>query len=148
MLSHPGSLAALLDGLVARFEQREQAETARIQQVVSLVTHAGCQVNALVSYFGEERTKPCGHCTFCLTGVAQQLPPSEPPPPIETLVDRNELGALVAMHPDALGAARQRARFLCGITSPATTRAKLTRGPLFGALATLRFADVLHWTEG
>jgi ATP-dependent DNA helicase RecQ len=49
------------------------------------------------------------------------------------------------MRPEALGAPRQRARFLCGITSPATTRAKLTRGPLFGALATLRFADVLHW---
>jgi ATP-dependent DNA helicase RecQ len=145
LLSHPGPAAPLLDGLVARFEQREQAETARIQQVVSLVTHAGCQVNALVSYFGEERTEPCGHCTFCLTGEAQRLPPQEPPPAIEMLVDRNELGALAAMHPEALGAPRQRARFLCGITSPATTRAKLTRGPLFGALATLRFADVLDW---
>jgi len=63
------------------------------------------------------------------------------------LVDRGELGALAAMHPDALGAPRQRARFLCGITSPATTRAKLTRGPLFGALSTRSFADVLHWSE-
>ena len=39
------------------------------------------------------------------------------------------------------------ARFLSGITSPATTRAKLTRDPLFGALAERRFADVLAWCE-
>jgi ATP-dependent DNA helicase RecQ len=37
------------------------------------------------------------------------------------------------------------ARFLCGTTSPATTRAKLTREPLLGALADRRFLDVLAW---
>ena len=67
LLARPDSIDALLDRLVARFEQREQAETARIQQVVSLVTHDGCQVNELVGYFGEERDAPCGHCSFCLT---------------------------------------------------------------------------------
>jgi ATP-dependent DNA helicase RecQ len=67
---------------------------------------------------------------------------------IDALVDRGELAALVAMHPDALGAPRQRARFLCGLTSPATTRAKLTRGPLFGSLGARPFADVLRWNEG
>jgi len=65
----------------------------------------------------------------------------------ETLVDRGALRALEAMYPDALGAPRQRARFLCGLTSPATSRAKLTRGPLFGVLGAKRFADVLRWSE-
>ena len=147
VLTHPDSIDALLDRLVARFEQREQAETARIQRVVSLVTHDGCQVSELVAYFGEERDEPCGHCSFCLTGEAQRLRASEPTPEIETLVDRGALRALEAMHPDALGAPRQRARFLCGITSPATSRAKLTRGPLFGVLGAKRFADVLRWSE-
>ena len=148
LLSRPDSVDALLDRLAERFEQRERAETTRIQRVLSLVTHEGCQVNALVAYFGEERVGSCGHCSYCLTGEAQRLPASEPPPEIETLVDRGELSALEAMHPEALGAPRQRARFLCGITSPATSRAKLTRGPLFGALAALRFAEVLRWSEG
>jgi ATP-dependent DNA helicase RecQ len=148
LLARPSSLAELVGRLVARFDQREQAETARIQQVVSLVAHDGCQVNDLVAYFGEQRDAPCGHCTFCLTGEAQQLPPAEPPVEIDALVDRGELAALVAMHPDALGAPRQRARFLCGLTSPATTRAKLTRGPLFGSLGARPFADVLRWNEG
>ena len=147
LLSRPDAAADLLDRLVGRFEQREQAETTRIQRVVSLVTHDGCQVNELVAYFGEDRAEPCGHCSFCLTGEARQLPAPEPSPEIDTLVDRGELGALAAMHPDALGAPRQRARFLCGLTSPATTRAKLTRGSLFGALAPLRFADVLRWSD-
>jgi ATP-dependent DNA helicase RecQ len=39
------------------------------------------------------------------------------------------------------------ARFLCGLTSPATSRAKLTRDPLFGVLAERRFADVLAWLQ-
>jgi ATP-dependent DNA helicase RecQ len=147
LLSRPDTPAALLDRLAARFDQREQSETARIQQVVSLVTHDGCQVNQLVGYFGEARDAPCGHCSFCLTGAPQRLPASEPLPAIDALVDRGELAALAAMHPDALGAPRQRARFLCGLTSPATTRAKLTRGPLFGALGAQRFAGVLSWSE-
>ena len=48
-----------------------------------------------------------------------------------------------AEHPTALGTPRQRARFLCGLTSPATTKARLSRHALFGALAERRFADVL-----
>ena len=39
------------------------------------------------------------------------------------------LAALVEAHPEALAGPRQQARFLCGITSPATSRAKLTRDP-------------------
>ena len=64
----PDSLEELRDRLVERSDRREQAETDRIARVVSLVTHDGCQVNALVGYFGEVREEPCGHCSFCLTG--------------------------------------------------------------------------------
>ena len=67
------------------------------------------------------------------------------PPPLAAEVDGDALAALVGAHPGALGAARQRARFLCGITSPATTRAKLTRDELFGVVAGRRFDDVLEW---
>ena len=115
--------------------------------MLALVTHDGCQVSSLVGYFGETRTEPCGHCSHCLTGRAQQLPEPEPKPPIETTVDVDALAALRTRHPDALGTPRQQARFLAGITSPATTRAKLTKDPLFGSLAERRFSDVLTWCE-
>jgi ATP-dependent DNA helicase RecQ len=143
--AHPSSLDAVLDDLADRFVRRERAETERVERVVSLVTHDGCQVQALVGYFGEMRAEPCGHCSHCLDGRPQQLPAVTAPLPVDAYVDRAGLDALCRMHPDALGAPRQRARFLCGLTSPATSRAKLTRDPLFGSLAERRFAEVLAW---
>ncbi len=122
-------------------------ETERIERVVSLVTHDGCQVNALVAYFGEERHEPCGHCSFCLGQRPQVLSPADPLPEIAALVDARALGSLSAAHPEALGSPRQAARFLCGLSSPATSRAKLTRDPLFGVLSEHRFASVLDWCE-
>ena len=43
LLERPGSPAELLDRLAERFDRREQAETARIEPVATLVTHEGCQ---------------------------------------------------------------------------------------------------------
>jgi ATP-dependent DNA helicase RecQ len=132
--------AALAAELVARFRRREEAEVARIAQVVGLVENDGCQTNALVGHFGEKRTEPCGHCTFCETGV-RQLMPAEPRPPI--VLDEAAFGALCEEQPAALGTARQRARFLTGLTSPALTAARLGKHRLFGALAGDPFPAVL-----
>jgi ATP-dependent DNA helicase RecQ len=143
----PDSEGELVGRLLERFARRERAETERIEDVLGLVTHDGCQVRALVGYFGETRTEPCGHCTHCLTGAAQQLPEPEPQPPIDESVSLDALAALRDGHPDALRTPRQQARFLAGITSPATSRARLTRDPVFGSLAERRFAEVLAWCE-
>ena len=136
---------ALAFDLAARFLKREQAEAARLRMVLSLITHEGCLTNALVGYFGEQRVDPCGHCTFCLTGRAAELPqPAETRTP-EELLDHAAWQTLLRSQPDALGQPRQQARFLCGLTSPAQSRARIGRNPLFGALESLRFADVLAW---
>jgi ATP-dependent DNA helicase RecQ len=148
LLARPDSLPELCDRLVERSRRREEAETDRIARVVSLVTHEGCQVNALVAYFGELRAAPCGHCSFCLSGEPQKLPEGVPPAAIEALVDERAFAALQSGHPDALGLPRQQARFLCGLSSPATVRAKLTRDALYGVVAGHRFAAVLDWCEG
>ncbi len=145
--SRPDSEDDLVERLLERFARRERSETERIQNVLSLVTHDGCQVQALVAYFGETRAEPCGHCSHCLTGRAQQLPQPEPRPPIERIVDAAALEDLRSGNPDSLGAPRQLARFLAGITSPSTTRARLTREALFGSLGDRHFAEVLGWCE-
>ena len=44
-------------------------------------------------------------------------------------------------------APRQQARFLCGLTSPALTKAKLSKHALFGTLESQRFLDVLGWCQ-
>ncbi len=139
--------AALAADLSERFTHREQAEIKRLGRVLKLVTHAGCQTNALVGYFGEKRTEPCGHCTFCATGKAVVLPPMPDLPDPEELLDVPAWQSLLASHPDALADPRQQARFLCGLSSPALSRARITRHALFGKLETLRFADVLEWCE-
>jgi ATP-dependent DNA helicase RecQ len=144
LIRQPPSLDDLRDRLADRFDRREQSETDRIQAVVALVEHDGCQVRSLVGYFGETRADPCGHCSYCLTGSAQNLP--VPTWNSEIELDRAVLDELTAEHPTALATPRQRARFLCGLSSPATTKAKLSRHALFGVLAEQRFADVLAVT--
>lgn len=141
-------VAALTEELTKRFHKREHQEILRIQAVLRLVRQPNCQTIALVGYFGEERTGPCGHCTFCLTKQAQTLPPAPVLEPLPAGLNLDELEAIGSENPDALGDARQTARFLCGLSSPATLRAKLTRHPLFGALSERRFMDVLAWLEG
>jgi ATP-dependent DNA helicase RecQ len=139
---------ALLAMLRERCRRREEHEIRRVRQVLDLVTHDGCQTNALVGYFGEDRSAPCGHCSHCLTGRPQELPPRRPQPPLPAGLDVVAFAALRAAHPDALGHPRQAARFLCGLTSPALTLARLTRDPLFGALEERRFREVLDWVGG
>jgi ATP-dependent DNA helicase RecQ len=114
---------------------------------LELAVEATCRTNALIRYFGEERDEPCGHCSFCLEGAARPLPDASAIPSLETAVPAGDLSALIGEHPAALRGARQQARFLCGIMSPATSRARLGRHPLFGSLVEQRFADVLAWRE-
>ncbi|HEY2372282.1 MAG TPA: RecQ family ATP-dependent DNA helicase [Gaiellaceae bacterium] len=141
LLGQAPSREELCERLAERFKRREQSEAERIERVVALVEHDGCQVQALVGYFGEARDEPCGHCSYCLAGSAQSLPELSETPKVA--LDRAILDELIVEYPTALGTARQRARFLCGLSSPATTKAKLSRHALFGTLAEHRFADVL-----
>jgi ATP-dependent DNA helicase RecQ len=136
---------ALAAELLRRCLRREQHEIARLQQVLELVTHDGCQTVALVGYFGEVRAQPCGHCTHCLTGRPQQLPPERRLPPLPAGLDVAAFRACRDEFPEALGEPRQAARFLCGLSSPALTCAKLSRHELFGALEERRFQEVLDW---
>jgi ATP-dependent DNA helicase RecQ len=136
---------ALVAEVLRRFDAREAQEIARVHRVPALVTHQGCQVNALVGYFGESRPAPCGHCTHCLNGSAATLPAPPRLAPLPGSIDQRAFLRLCAEQPAALGDARQRARFLCGMSSPAQTRARITRHPLFGAAEDRPFADVLGW---
>jgi ATP-dependent DNA helicase RecQ len=129
---------------------------------VRLVRTPGCQTNALVAHFGELRAGACGHCSGCKNASASPALVSSPgvvtspggASPRRALAwdgggsaGRATLRELSASHPQALGEARQLARFLCGLTSPATSRARLSRHPSFGALAEQRFVEVLAFAE-
>ncbi|MGC4120639.1 MAG: RecQ family ATP-dependent DNA helicase [Myxococcales bacterium] len=138
---------ALTAELMKRFVTREAQEMLRLQQVLALVTHEGCQVHELVRHFGEERPGMCGHCSWCQTRQARSLPSSRTPAPLPAGLDVRKLQELRAKHPKALGEPRQVARFLCALSSPALSAAKLGKHELFGAFEERRFADVLAWCE-
>ncbi|HVH47684.1 MAG TPA: RecQ family ATP-dependent DNA helicase [Labilithrix sp.] len=144
-IADPAEAPRLVDELVRRFAKREEADMARVRQVLDLVTASACQSAELARHFGEPLAAPCEHCTFCREGKAQKLPPPRVTPPLPAGFDAHVFEALRDAHPKALGHPRQGARFLCGLTSPAITQAKLSRHRLFGALETHRFADVLAW---
>ena len=131
--------------LVEKFEARERGEQERLARVPALMQSAECLTNALVRYFGEERAAPCGHCSFCRTGQAATMPPVPEAGPLEDAVPLGELNALADAHPQALGTPRQRARFLCGLSAPSLTKAKLTKHRLFGATETRAFETVLEY---
>jgi ATP-dependent DNA helicase RecQ len=143
----PDDQAALVSDLMERFAAREDAEIGRVGMPLALATLEGCRTNALVGYFGEQRDEPCGHCSFCISGRALPLPSPLPVEPLPAGVDEEEIATLVSAHARALATPRQQARLLCGITSPATSKARLGKHPLFGRLADQRFADVVAWRE-
>jgi ATP-dependent DNA helicase RecQ len=62
-------------------------------------------------------------------------------------LDASLIRRLRAERHEALRSPRQLARFLCGISSPATSRAKLRTRPEFGQWDGVPFADVLALAE-
>jgi ATP-dependent DNA helicase RecQ len=147
-LADPADGSRLVEELTRRFAKREDADMARLKQVLDLVTASSCQSTTLARHFGEQLPAPCGHCTFCREGTAQVLPAVVEPPALPSGFDPRVLASLQRAYPRALHHPRQRARLLCGLTSPATTQAKLSHHPLFGVLAARRFGDVLAWCSG
>ncbi len=141
VVRRPPDLAALAAELTGRFEALEAREVARVAEIATFVEGEGCHTARLVGHFGEVLPRPCGHCTACRTGQRVRLPPATAPAP---LPDDQTRAALRAAYP-VLCEPRSMARLLCGITSPALTRARLGRHPLFGSAADADFRDVLAW---
>jgi ATP-dependent DNA helicase RecQ len=97
----------------------------------------------LCSYFGENIGGDCGHCGWCAAERPGPLPPIVERSP--GLRESQLLQRVRAEAHEALASPRQLARFFCGLSSPATTRAKLTRDPAFGSLQDVPFAKVMAW---
>ncbi|MGE5608274.1 MAG: ATP-dependent DNA helicase RecQ [Bacillota bacterium] len=142
----PGDLAGLRQAMADRFAHRENRDIARLQQVLEFAGYEGCRTRYLLQYFGEQMNKDCGHCAWC-EGHRPGAVPAGPNRSCEE-IDGQGLYALRAEKHEALASPRQLARFLCGMNSPKTTRAKLSRHPLFGSLAEVPFGEVMAFAEG
>jgi ATP-dependent DNA helicase RecQ len=145
-LRPPEDLDALAQDLHQRTLERETREIARLDQVLTLAAHDGCQTAFLAAHFGEHLPRPCGHCSWCENGGH----PAKLYPPAPVHLDEVGLRRAAALRqefPD-LAEPRALARFLTGLPSPRLTRSKLKAHPLFGAFAQVPFAEVLRRVEG
>jgi len=123
----------------ALFQQREQADLQRLRQVLSISSCRGCLTAYLLKHFGETMSDPCGHCDRCRGLPAVTIKRRKPR--VITAAELEAVRNLVAEKHAALASPRQLARFLCGMTSPASQRARLTRHDAFGLLSDIPFAD-------
>jgi ATP-dependent DNA helicase RecQ len=139
------TVPAVAARLRERFEARETAEIARLHQVVALCETPQCLPQQLIAHFGEG-IAPCGNCAVCLGEHAGGLLPATKRGEL-TIDDAALIREAKAEHHPALRQPRQLARFLCGLSSPATTRARLNRDDRFGALAEVPFLEVLAQCE-
>jgi ATP-dependent DNA helicase RecQ len=113
--------------------------------MLDFATLPGCLTARLTRHFGEELPADCGHCGPCLgepPGFLEEVPRLTFEPELRALVK-----GLMAERHKALATPRQLARFLCGLASPATTRARLAKDPRFGSLADFPFSRVLKLAQ-
>lgn len=140
-------MSAVMRRMEERFAQREQADLARLAQVVELAGHNGCLTRWLLAYFGEVMEMDCGKCESCKKPSEEGR---EIPVTLKAAISMEEVAMIRAVLRErhaALGSARALTRFLCGLTSPAASRARLGRYEAFGCLERLSFAEVLEQVE-
>ena len=135
----PRELATWLYGL---FTRREAQDIARLDRMVAFAEDPACSTRHLLGYFGESLPSPCGHCGHCRGAGAAPLPRS--PERDISISDLKFIRALRAEGHAALRGNRPLARFLCGISSPATARERLTGHDAFGLLEGVPFSKVLE----
>jgi ATP-dependent DNA helicase RecQ len=143
-LKSPADHAALAADLHGRMVAREEREIARVHQMLELLHLDRCQVSALCAHFGESLAEPCGHCSWCLEKDARSSKPklSTADRRAKTTLDAKIVAKAMDLrrqHPEALRDATQLARLLCGVSSPALSKAKLSSHPLSGSLADVSF---------
>lgn len=138
------SVAEVSARLIERFESRESAEIDRLHLVVDYCETGGCLPQKLIAHFGED-IAPCGQCGNCLGESGGNLPAAKRA--TLTLGDAAMLREARKENHPALRQPRQLARFFCGLSSPATSRARLTRDDRFGSLAEVPFLEVLAQAE-
>ena len=131
----------LADELYERLATREKSEVERLDEFFNLALATSCQPQTLSTHFGES-TEPCGECTACLGDGPWEIPEKGFRPIGSSALKLLE--DVSAEYPDRFVQPRDQARFLCGLTSPGFTRARLSRHPSFGVCDRIPFSDVLE----
>ena len=139
------SVDSVADQYAQRMITREHDEIARIDSVFEYACATSCQAASLSEHFGQPLEEPCGSCTYCTDDGSLEIETAKILQLDQATLD--VVKKLKSSHADALPSSRSIARLLCGITSPALTRAKLSREKIFGTCSHIPFADVMKQVE-
>ena len=122
------------------FRNKETVDVERIHKIISLFESSGCLAMKLSKHFGETIPKPCGNCSFCLTGNPSTFW-VEPLPIISRTDIKKMLRELrdVSETPVSDDLA---ARFLCGIVNPKLFQLKAKKLSGFGSFEKHPFKEV------
>ncbi len=156
LLKKPDHFDTLHLQITEQFHQREQSDLQRLQEVVDHALSPKCLYQSLLTHFGESMD-PCGHCSTCLGNTLPKELPSSPAPEI-TPEDLNALRQLISEKHPGLRNPRALARFLCGMTSPATSyswylppgaqrKQRLTKHDAYALLENHEFQNILELCE-
>jgi ATP-dependent DNA helicase RecQ len=140
-----GEITPVIADFTTRFESRAGFEHDRIRAVLAYAEARTCRSVQLAKYFGRKNAAPCGTCDLCQGAKPIRLGAYRAPeiPPEEWAA----MAALRAENHAALGTPLQLARFLCGISSPAASKARLQQRPEFGLWQQQPFPDIARMLE-
>ena len=131
----PADARKVAEELSAAYARRRDADLARLDTLLQMLTAPQCINNALQQYFADESMPPCGHCSACLHRVPQ-LPPPPPPPAVEA-AESDAAAEMPEFDRDA-----QRRRFLLGIASPGIMARRLWSHPQYASRTGIPWEEV------
>ena len=143
--SWAGEISAVIADLTRRFESRAGFEHDRIRAVLAYAEARTCRAMQLAKYFGRKQAVPCGTCDLCRGAKPVRLGAYHAPG-----IPADEWAMMAALRAEdhaALGTPLQLARFLCGIPSPATSKARLQQRQEFGLWQHQPFAAIAKMLE-
>lgn len=141
VVKQPENVQELAQALSDDASKREVREIERLQQVLDWISLDQCQTSALCERFDKALESNCGHCGYCETHKSVVIKE-----PALSEVPDNVLNAAVELQksmPEVLATPTDVTRVLCGLSSPAISRAKLAKHNLFGSCSEIAFASVL-----
>ncbi|WP_117213873.1 RecQ family ATP-dependent DNA helicase [Allorhizocola rhizosphaerae] len=65
---------------LAEHERHQAGQRSRTDMMRRFAESRGCRMQPLLGYFGEQLSRPCGHCDSCHGGTSEILPDSGPFP--------------------------------------------------------------------
>lgn len=143
-LRHDADIRREAEKQAAYYRKHKTLAKKRLQAWLFLLNGKECLNVGLDAYFGFAHEQPCACCSMCRKDSPPQLPhQTETIPP-----DTRELSDIFAQNPLALARPDQRARFLLGISSPASRRARLWAHPAYASCEGMAWDDVLRIAQG